>query len=189
VIAFYNDTIPPATQPVCHYMSNDLDRTSNSALIEWYDVTAVLNGNPAGSPIRQDMFTLGAGSALQSLPPGCACCVGYRTDYGGTPEFAPGSRPRARLRGRFYVGPLTIGANTASGGLLQPGLIDSLGFSFQHMARTQNTGAANQFRLVQWSRKAAAVHPITNYFVDEACTYQRRRADDTANRVHDWLPV
>jgi hypothetical protein len=57
------------------------------------------------------------------------------------------------------------------------------------MATTKNQGETNQFNLVQWSRKNASVGKVTNYFVDEAISYQRRRADDTINRVHNWVPV
>lgn len=189
ITAFYNAVAAGSPQAVHTYMAGDIDRTSNASLIEYYDVTNHLDGTPAGSPIRQDMFTLSPSGGGGSLPPGVAACVGYRADYGGSPEFTPGSRPRARLRGRFFVGPLAQPAIQSSGGLLAVSFLEALQLSFSAMATTKNQGETNQFNLVQWSRRGQHVHQITNYYVDEACCYQRRRADDTANRVHDWTPV
>jgi hypothetical protein len=188
--AFFSSATGAQTAALHLYMSAALDRSTNACKIEYYDVTTHLNGSNAGSPVRIDSFTLGAAANSTIAPPGVSIVVGYRRDYGSDLEHAPGTRPRARDRGRIYFGPLDYAVTTGStDGSIHGSTVADLGIAFGQLAADQNEGMPNQFNLVQWSRKNADTATVKWFFVDEGWTYQRRRGDDTANRVHTWTAV
>jgi len=205
------------SQTLGYYLSGQLDQSANAVTIQTYDVTAALNGEPAGSPIDTHQFTMLSGSGGGALPPQLALCVAYRADYGtaiehgpttdlpsdddaidqGAPATHPGrTRPRGRMRGRFYFGPLDQQAcGTLSGG--GPPIVGNastdlradMGIAFNELASTQNSGLASQRNLVQWSRRSAAVNAIRWYYVNEGLATTRRRQDTTQARVHTWVAV
>jgi hypothetical protein len=187
--AFFNTAAGGATHAASYYLLSDLDYTTNASKIEYYDVTAHLDGTPSGSPVRIDAFTLTGGGTGTGIPPGAAICIGYRRDYGTDIEHVAGTRPRARDRGRVYIGPLNLAASGTADGSVNSGCQTDMKAQFDALAATQNTGLASQFNLVQWSRKNASVGAVRWYFVDEGFCYQRRRGDDTSNRVHTWVAV
>src|SRR5580658_2383011 len=206
------------TRAPCYYLSGAISRAAAGCSIEYYDVTANLNGATLGSPVFTDTWTLGSGeSGAPELPSECAVCVGYRAAYGSDPEKgasgaipstdqaidegAPAThtgiiKPRSRDRGRFYFGPLGAGALKS---LTLPGAgwanwVDltcssDLNAANQVLMTTQNLAAADQYNMVVWSRRAAAVKPIVYQYVDEGIASQRRRGDTTINQVHSWLAV
>lgn len=186
---FFNSVTGSQSKAVEYYLSNALDTSTNACKIEYYDVTTHLDGTNAGSPIRIDTFTLPGGAPGPALDPGAAVCCGYRRDYGSDIEHVPGSRPRARDRGRIYLGPLSIAALASGGSQVAALAVQDIGIAFDFLAQTSNLGQPSQFNLVQWSRKNASVASVRWFFVDEGFTYQRRRGDDTANRVHNWQAV
>jgi hypothetical protein len=142
-----------------------------------------------------------------------AVTLGYRSAYGTDPEHgataslpssdqaidegAPAShtgvtRPKARDRGRIYFGPVTSGAVTVTSGT-PGGTVDSafkvnLIAAFKDLAAAVSAATPSS-SLVVWSRRAAGVKPVAFLYVDEGSTYQRRREDDTLNRVHAWQVV
>jgi hypothetical protein len=193
------------------YLSPDLSRTTNACQINWTDVTAHLDGSNAGSPYRTDTFTLPAANSATALPGALAAVVAYRANYGGAIEKGPvaslptpddaidygappthmgQTRPRARMRSRLFFGPcessLTL---TTSGGLLYGPFKTDLGIAMAALESTWNSGAANQFNLVVWSKRDAAVHTAKNYFVSEAFGVVSRRSDPSFLRVHNWINV
>lgn len=211
IATFLNVVGTGGANPLSTYMSNDLSRTANAVKIDWTDITAHLDGSPAGTPFRTDTFTLGAaGGATNPLPAQLAVCVGYRRAYGtdlehGTSASLPSTesavdqgapathmgvtRPRARDRGRFYLGPFNTQGLSSVNGLPYAFLLSDIGKTSDRLFKTHNIGAANQFNVVQWSRRGASIGNVAFYYVDEAFCTQRRRADTTANRVHSWNAV
>jgi len=207
--AFLNSTLAGQTNPLCYYISGNMSRATNACSISWTDITAALNGTPAGSPFRTDQFTLGASSGHADLPPGCCAVIALRADYGSELEHgvtvsmpstdsaidqgAPAThmgveRPRARSRGRLYFGPLENYASpSTNAGLLSSTFAADLATAVNGLIDTHNTVSANQFNVVNWSRRNASVAPYTHYFINEAFGYQRRRADVTETRVHNWV--
>jgi hypothetical protein len=206
--AFINSTVGAQTNPLSYYLSNLFSRASNACSIEWTDITAHLDGSAAGSAFRTDQFTLGTGGGEFPMPPGTNVCAALRADYGATIEHGPleslptsesaqdqgapsthmgNIRPRGRMRGRLYVGPVngSVGINNSTG-LVSDVLYADMGIAVNGLIDTANTVSANQFNTVCWSRRGATVNPATFYYVNEGFAYQRRRADVTIARVHDW---
>lgn len=206
---FFNTAV--GSEPVAYYLSSDLSRASNACSISWTDVTAHLDGSPAGTPFRTDFFTLGASGGGFPMPPQFAAVVAYRRDYGsdlehgasaslpssesaidqGAPATHTGvTRPRARDRGRIYVGPLTsLVQGSTGGGTWAATFATNLVDSFNSLANTQNPTLHNQFNLVQWSRRGASINSVRWYYLDENGGIIRRRGDTTQSRVHPWTAV
>lgn len=119
--SFYNTA--NLTRPIANYFGLTLSRVANACSIDFYDVSAHLDGSAAGSPVATSAFTLGAGEADDPWPSEVACKLSIIADgWELVPETAvdPGppvvrSRPRARYRGGFYLGPLTGLSGTTDG--------------------------------------------------------------------------
>jgi len=150
-------------------------------MIELYDITAHLNGSPAGSPVYIDHFSLAVGGSGQTAPDGCAALVGFRSDYGVDVEFAPNTRPRSRDRNRFYLGPLLMLALTVDAQnrciLYNATAHFVADLSLALTALQASSGTSDRPVWVQWSPTNAAVKDITHIWVDDAPRYQRRRSD------------
>jgi hypothetical protein len=213
---FFNSLASGQTHPIAYYIGPNVSRAANAITTEWTDVTAHLDGSPAGSPYSTDTWTLGAGGPQAGLPPQLAACVGIRGAYGTDIEHGPvvtlptddraidegagathlgASRPRARDRGRFYVGPLTIQTlDTVAGGSAGVGafaalFLTDMAAALHPFLGVIDSGMADQSQMVQWSRRNASVHLVEFFFVDEGVATQRRRQDTTLNRVHTWVAV
>jgi hypothetical protein len=170
-------------------MATEMNRAPGACSIEWYDVTGHLAGMPSGSPFRVDTFTLAGAEGGGSLPPGCCILIAYRADYGTDIEHAPGTRPRARDRGRIYFGPIANAALAASyGGQWLSSTVGIAQNAINSLMAVQNSGLPNQFNLVVWSRAGAFVKEAKFWNVHSTSSYQRRRADELLTRVEAWTP-
>lgn len=163
-----------------HYIGQSVVRGSTAVTLESYDVTAHLDGSPAGSPVdvRQIALT-GAVGVYTPTPEGVSAVWRWAAPYGSDTEFGPGDRPRARDRGRLYFGPLDGGAfyfNSSVGEVqLTNTCVTDMGVALATLLAAGTD--ANITTMVQWSRKNAAVKQISNnYGVDGRPKYQRRRA-------------
>lgn len=184
--AFVNTTPTGGVTDMGSYMSSVISRSSGAASIEFYDVTAHLNGSPAGSPIGIFTFTVtDARETPMPCPDGVAQTIGYRVDYGSDVEFGTGTRPRARDRGRIYFGPLdgyclTQESVTKRTIFTAQFINDSL-LAMTKLAGTQGpdgSGGLSVNSMVVWTRVGAAVkQPITEVWADDRPDYQRRRSD------------
>lgn len=207
---FYNTANAGQTHPLAYYLSDQISRASNGISVLYYDVTAHLDGTPAGSPIGTFNFTLGTSEGTGVLPAELALCIGYRGNYGTDPERgiavtlpstdqaidqgAPSThtgneRPRARDRGRIYLGPLDLNCLGTTDGSITSICATDVGHLVNDLANTQLPGDHDQFNWVQWSRRAASVKQITYYYVDDYFATQRRRADTSIVRTHTWVSV
>jgi hypothetical protein len=180
-----------AVFPMASYLGPQIDRRTNHARIDVYDIGPHLDGTPHGSPVDGGTFTVGAihdGSTTE--PDGVAACVSFRADYGSDVEFgAPTGvetgrlRPRARDRGRFYLGPvnsLAIDQVSATGRCIWSAVFiaDALA-SLQSVCTISNypvPGNAN-WSLSVWSRKNATLKKAAELWMDDRPDYQRRRTD------------
>jgi hypothetical protein len=181
------------TNPWGLSISPVISRVAGDAQVSTFDVTGHLDGSAAGAAIRIDTTTLATSAGEASLPEGVAAGVSWRGDYGSTPEYSPGSRPRSRLRNRCYVGPLT---NSTAQVIATDGtgasrvLTDGLGADLANgidLLMTNNTAAdtSKQWDLVTWSRADAAVSDAKYYAISERFDYQRRRTERATNE--DWI--
>jgi hypothetical protein len=173
------------------YLSSLVDRTSNAVTIEWYDITAHLDGSPAGAPFRIDQATIeeSAHDSSVDLNPALALCGAVRRAYGSDAEHVGTTRPRARDRGRIYVGPLNNWCQDLGTGRTRAAVASDLVISMERLAATHNSGNTNQFNWVQWSRKNASVGQIEFVATQYGLAIQRRRTDEQNTRVLSWTSV
>src|SRR4029450_2067794 len=120
---FYN-TIPSGNNGIAGWINSSISRVTDAVRCRFFNLDGHLDGSPHGSPISGRAFTLGAVgagggggggrvAAGVGAPREVAWALPIRAAYGTAPEFGPddpitgeGTRPRARLRGRVYIGPL-----------------------------------------------------------------------------------
>jgi hypothetical protein len=88
------------------WLAPTLSRAANAVLVDVYDVTAHLNGSPAGSPVLVTNQQIATTTSSIACAEQVAAVITLQAPYGADVEFLPGSRPRARDRGRIYYGPL-----------------------------------------------------------------------------------
>lgn len=185
LIDFYNTVDAGSSRSIANNIGDTIDRGANKCQMKHYDVTGHLDGSIAGSFQLLHGWTLGAKTAgYTSYPDEVAVCMSFHSTYASDPEFGPGgTRPRARDRGRVYLGPWT------SGGSVADGTTNRLSIS----AGTRGMIAAAATRLIAagatgpdwavWSRKNATMDPVTGGWVDDAFDTQRRRGEDPVGRT------
>lgn len=128
IASFFNDTsIAEPTQVVRGYLGQQLSTVTNACEVRVYEIPAT--PGLLGSPVAVRNWTLGAVGGLgDSLPAEVAMVLSYNailTDIAETeanPTPPPATiRPRARRRGRMYIGPLNSGAmETTEPGPVRP---------------------------------------------------------------------
>lgn len=188
---FINTTAAGASAAMKAYLGQQIDNGTNVASISIYDITAHLDGSPAGGPIDVSNFTANVPEVLQPLPQGVAAVISYRADYGSDVEFGAGSRPRARDRNRFYLGPLNVNAITTESATGRCRLDVQFMTDITHAVSTLMSiteSAGDTTTMVVWSRKNAGVKGITHGWVDQRPGYQRRRSDPSGIRSV-WTPA
>lgn len=163
------------------YAAYSISQATNACSLEIYDITAHLDGSAAGAPVSFENFTWSTGieSSSHPLPEAAAILFGYRAAYGTDPEYGPGTRPRARDRGRFYIGPLNVNATypepSTGRCIWETGAVTAFQTAYSGLL-TPGPGPSST-SMVQWSRANAMVKQIATTWIDDAPRYQRRRID------------
>ena len=213
---FLDGVAPGQALSLAHYLSNQIDFTGGSSRIDLTDITTHLDGTPAGPPYNGTPLDITSGSGATGLPPNNAACMGYRADYGtqleqgpvtdiptdddaqdqGAPKTHPGKpRPRAGLRGRIFIGPLStlclssLESPGTDAGLMATQFTTDLKLAFNTLCHPINPGAANETTMMIWTRRGAAVNAVRFYALSPGFASQRRRQDTNTVRVHTWLPI
>lgn len=199
IAQFYNLALTSPTEvPIAGYLSGELSRATDSVHIQYYLVPDVRG--PVGAPYAEGFFTLGAlaGSA-KSLPAEVAACLTFdsRLDTDASvPETVPGgptgpegdAHPRARRRGRIYLGPLNDTASSATGGGTAAVRVSAAFRSSAVRAFSENLAdGLLPFNLVPavFSPTDWIARRIVRVWMDDAFDTQRRRGVDRsfANEV------
>ena len=189
---FY-DTITTTGNRLTEFISGAVVRPDPALVWDVYDITAQLDGSPHGSPVSSGSIGLAATGIAASLPAETACVLTTRRsnfstalveqpDMDAPPDFKV-DRPRQRVSGRVFLGPLntlaiTNGAGNegrASNGLITTALAAGL--------RMQTEAEAALATWVQWSRKNADVGRIDFIQVDDALDTIRKRGHDPLSRT------
>jgi hypothetical protein len=194
LISFYNDA--NTTHPLSAYLGSSRSRVANMPLIQIYDITAFLHGEPHGTPIFAESFTLVAPTGTDE-PDQVAAVLSYHADVTALPEhgalvsrptpeeaqdegapatFMAKSRPRASLRGRIYFGPLTSAAVSPLGE--QAGIFTVDAITALHRLRLAVAGSWGV-----WSRTYGTISNVTGGWVDDNLGVQRRRKDKATART------
>lgn len=219
VVAFYNGA--NTTWPVAKYLGQSRSRGANNAQIRFYDVTAHLNGSAAGSPVETVTFTLGASFAAPEMAPQTAVVLSYRSDdiltvpeKGAADAAIPSSeaaidqgapavhagfdKPRARRRGRIYLGTMdSTTAETIAGSLRSHVAVVAqvdIGVAFGRLVDNISE-LASPGEVSVWSRRDAAFHAVnfitggTIGFVDSEFDVVRRRGIKGGTRTPSVVPA
>jgi len=181
---FYNTAVSGA-DTVCNGIGSSISRIVVSK-ISTTDVSANLAGLPGGtgSPFNVDTFTLGAvGFASVQYPREVAIALSFHGDYGTLGEFGlAGTRPRARHRGRIYLGPFN-NFWTSFSSTSNPQLSTTGATTIAGAAERLLTDSNHLATWAVWSRKNAAMYPVVGGWVDNAFDTQRRRGEDANVRT------
>lgn len=152
------------------------------AQYELYDISAHLNGSPHGAPFAMGSMTGTIDIGGVGLPAQCAAVVDYHADLTGISEFGPGTRPRARRRGRHYHGPIQTAdlahAPTSNSAVWGTTLLTDLASGYSALKAAVGVGLEWDV----WSRKDAAVYPVVGGWIDHTVRTQRRRVEPTGLR-------
>jgi|ERR1044071_5301509 hypothetical protein len=171
------------TEPLAFYLSDYVDRSSLAAKVDIYEIPAV--EGPLGSPINTEQFTVGpraVGGA--ELPTEVAACTSFHAELSGIPEESGDTRPRARRRGRVYVGPL----NTFAISNVPPVMLNGT-FITDLIAATKGLAdgaGADLWAMSVFSRTDWLLRPVIGGYVDNAVDIQRRRGVEATSRT-TWV--
>lgn len=178
--SFYN-TIPSGHNAIAGTIGSQISRTI-PVDVKLYDLTGHLDGTAHGSPRFVKTFTLGPRLAgATDLPSELCAALSFRADYATDAEFAAGARPRARDRGRIYIGPLTQTT------LTQDSTTGRVNFVSVFRETLATQGAALRDAPGRawsvWSRRNAVLEPVTVVWADDAVDIQRRRGEAPTTRT------
>lgn len=177
VNGFYRDTQSNG-HAVGEYISNIVNRSATH-LLEAYKIQVP----PMGSPIATTSW-LGpvTAAATSGNPAECAAVLSYTADLTGVLEESGATRPRARRRGRLYIGPLI---NAAIQTTTPPYMLETDFLQTLRQAATAMYAAADgqNWRWSVWSRKDQLLRGVVGGWTDNAPDTQRRRGPDATTRV------
>lgn len=188
VAAAWEAITSPGTAKPSTWISPEISRTTKPTC-----KTYAISG---GSPLAvDDWLAMTASSFDQGLPSEVALCLSYAADLTGILEEAPDDadadsapeRPRARRRGRIYVGPLILTCATATEPVRPIDTMrnDLLGLAVALGNPTNATLTAVATKWVVHSDPGfgGANYEIVTAWVDNAFDTQRRRGVKATGRL------
>lgn len=179
--AFYN-VIPSGHNAIAGMIGPQISRVNFACVTKFYDLAGHLDGTPHGSPVAVRDWTLGPMiPGAKGLPSECACALSFRADYADDPEFSSTTRPRARDRGRIYIGPITVSSTE------EEALTSRVKVTQSARETLVTQGAALRdvagFAWAVWSRRNAILEPVVAVWADDAIDIQRRRGERAVART------
>lgn len=178
---FYR-TLTSSGNAVSQLISPFVSRAATHKL-QAYSITAA----GTGSPIREDAW-LGPVAAIENegLPSECAAVLSFHADLTGVLEEAGATRPKARRRGRVYIGPLCPFAVDVGN---PPYFLTAQTRATLNAAavRLKDSAAADNVPWQVWSRVDQQLRPVVAGWTDNAPDTQRRRGATSTARVV-WGP-
>lgn len=144
------------------------DLVDTDALVKAYDLSDL----EPRAPVFEDTIALSLG-LTSPMPPEVACCLSFR----GT--FASGV-PKARRKGRVYIGPLVTTVNVAPGRPSQT-FLDELDTAATALLAASD--ASTEATWVVWSPTAGVAVPVTGGWIDDEWDIQRRRSLGVTSRT------
>lgn len=178
--AFFKTTPTGSTFALQAILSQSLSSVGTLSSTTIYDLTGHLDGSAHGAPIASFLWGLTAVGTATVLPDQVAAVLSVHSAFGGDVEFAPHARPRGRDRGRVYLGPLDSSVVVQDSVTKEPRLDTPVTGVIANAAKALLTA---QPGWSVWSRKDAALKPITGGWVDNRPDVQRRRAAAASSRL------
>lgn len=175
---FYTD--PGAnTHAVGEYISDQISRSATHELQAW-----IITAPPLGSPdfTKDWLGPIAFAAGAHGLPTECAGVLSFHADLTGVLEESGATRPRARRRGRVFIGPI---GSTAIDPDTPPYYLSTL--FRQTLAQAAVTlyddAQTNGATWSVWSRADALLRPVVGGWTDNAPDIQRRRGPAASLRA------
>lgn len=182
IVDFYDQLNPPSTgDSPSQYLSTVLVRDTSHR----FDVFEIPDTpGPLGSPV----YSSNAGPFVQTvagsdnLPSEVSVCLSFNASLVGVLEESGTTRPRARRRGRIYLGPLRdVVTEVNNEPHPPPALLNCLR---ENAADYLAAGAfAHDFNWGVWSREDWAIREVAAVSTDDAFDTQRRRGNAPTART------
>lgn len=198
---FYNATRTHAgANGLASYIAEQVDRTANAMEVDYYDITAHLDGSSTGTFLATERWTLdGSGEDAHTVPAECGLVA---TLYGvGRPDAAvlgpvvstiPTSpkaqrdgapathtgrtHPKQSHTGRLYLGPVNnLVFNTVGGEVRARAFVTSDVKDACVALQAAGEALTTPVLWSVWSRRLATTFPIFGGHIDDAPDIQRRR--------------
>lgn len=177
VDGFYRDNSSLGTA-LGSYISNQINRAATHELQAYHIVAG-----PLGSPFRTDPW-LGPVTARSTpgLPTEVAGVLSFHADLTGELEVVGATHPKARRRGRVFIGPLVNEAVTND---TPPYYLSSAFLLHAREAGTRmlDESTTDDVPWCVWSRADATLRPVVGGWTDNAPDTQRRRGTAAGARV------
>lgn len=168
VDGFFND-IQTSTLSVGAHISNQVDRGATHEFQGW-----VISAGAMGSPDAVEAWlgpnTTSTGNAM---PTECAGVLSFHADLTGILEESGATRPRARRRGRVFIGPLNLDAldTTSAPYPLKTPFMTTL----RQAASALIAASTPDHPWCVWSRTDAVLREVVGGWTDNAPDTQHRR--------------
>lgn len=198
LVEFYNTVQASSSRSVANFLSSSLSRATNAAEIEFFHINGTapgtdkngvpykpaINGGPHGSAFRAMTWTLAAETAgYTPAPSELAACLSFHSPYQGAPEESGTTRPKARHRGRVYLGPLAMQSWAVEATTFRTYINTSVsGTIVAAAAALVNFGATSNPKWCVWSRENGVMQPVIGGWCDDAYDIQRRRGEKAKSR-------
>lgn len=178
---FYNVVPASSSLALCGFIGTSISRVAGAHRMTTYQVSGAPGQIVLGPPIDEFTFALGVvGAGATNIPNECAVTLSFHAQGAGLPEHAPGgARPKARTRGRIYLGPLATNSieveTTTNRVVVSQGLRTTLASSAARML------AAFQTAGISWAVYSvvnANANLIIGGHVDDAFDTIRSRGQD-----------
>lgn len=174
-----------------------VSRVADSGILSAYVITDHLDGSPHGSPVRMDTFTLANNDGTGPLPQEVAIAVTLEATgrstalveaVDGADPGAAVDRPRSRLTGRFFWGPLPKSAAATIDNVARP--VPDFCTLLRNKIGTLHTALealTNVDGLGVWSRVNENVVELEAVSTDNEFDTQRRRGRRATLRVRQTV--
>lgn len=179
VSGFYRD-VQASGLSVGEHISNWVDRAATHELAA-YQITTP----PMGSPVATTPW-LGppTAQAASGMVTEAAAVLSFHADLTGVLEEFGTTHPRARRRGRVYIGPLVGGSGTLVTTTPPYLLASNLTLTMRQAAVAMQAAAlADGWTWSVWSRKDTLLRAVVGGWTDNAPDTQRRRGPAPTARV------
>jgi len=182
LVQFYNTLHgagPPTNTTVSGCIATSISRAVAGARINVYNLGNPIS-LPLGSPILSSPWTVGEIGDEEVISE-AAVCLSYHADLTDIPEEVGTTRPRARRRGRLYIGPIRSSLVTELDGSERRRPNAFLMNTWTEAGRFLAIGADPRWMV--WSREDNVLRKVTGGFVDNAFDTQRRRGPAAGLRL------
>lgn len=178
---FYTVTHAPATTSIQDHLSAALSDTVQPE-VSFYDITGHLNGGSHGAPTFVRTFGIGLAPAATAMPNEVAVCLSFHGDYLSDTEFGAGgaTRPRARHRGRVFIGPIASASIDLDATTKEPA--PSFGTRAAIAEAAKHLMGDATWTWSVWSRTRGLLDSVVAGWVDNAFDVQRRRGNQPTDR-------